>query len=207
IGLLANLVGVPSYAPVLGSMVGLGVGIDYALFVVTRHRDHLARGVPVVESAGRALATAGQPVVFAGGIVVVSILGLAVAGVPFMTAGGIAIAVVVLVMVVASVTLLPAFLGLAGHRVQRRRQRGRPVGPDSAEPGTFWRRWVGHVTRHAKAYAIGVTVLLLAAAAPVLALHAGIPDDGSLPTSRTERRAYDLVAEGFGPGRSGPLVV
>src|SRR6185369_9024462 len=99
IGLIANLVGVPSYAPVLGSMVGLGVGIDYALFIVTRHRDHLARGVPVVDAAGR-------PVVFAGGIVVVSILGLVVAGVPFMTAGGIAIAVVVLVMMVASMTLL-----------------------------------------------------------------------------------------------------
>ena len=117
-------------------MVGLGVGIDYALFIVTRHRDYLARGVPVAESVGSALATAGRPVVVAGGIVVVAILGLVVAGVPFMTAGGIAISVVVLVMVAVSVTLLPAFLGLAGHRINRRGHRSGRGRVDSAgQPG------------------------------------------------------------------------
>ena len=109
--LIANVIDIPSWAPVLGAMVGLGVGIDYALFIVTRHRDYLARGLPVAESVGSALATAGKPVVVAGGIVVVAILGLVVAGVPFMTAGGIAISVVVLVMVAVSVTLLPALPG------------------------------------------------------------------------------------------------
>ncbi len=202
ISLLARLIDVPSWAPVLGGMVGLGVGIDYALFVVTRHREHLARGMTVEESVGTAIATAGQPVVFAGGIVVVSVLGLAVAGVPFMTGGGIALALVVAVMVAVSVTLLPAFLGLSGHAINRfgLHRRG-------AVHGDGWTRWVRHVTRNAWAYAIGVTALLLALAAPVLALRPGMPDAGALPASRTERQAYDLVAQGFGSGRNGPLVV
>ena len=201
--LLARVTEVPTFATVLGAMVGLGVGIDYALFVLARHREYLAHGVEVHEAAGRAVATAGQPVVFAGGTVVVSILGMAVAGVPFMTVGGIAIAFVVLIMVFASVTLLPALLGVAGHRINRRRGSGglRPA------RGVNWRRWIGHVNRHPAPYAIGAFALLLAAAAPVLALRVGIPDDGSMPSSRTERRAYDLVAEGFGPGTNGPLVI
>jgi putative drug exporter of the RND superfamily len=204
--LIANVIDIPSWAPILGAMVGLGVGIDYALFIVTRHRDYLARGVPVEESVGSALATAGKPVVVAGGIVVVAILGLAVAGVPFMTAGGIAISVVVLVMAGVSVTLLPASLGLAGHRINRRTHR---PGRGSVEPPVSlgWSRWIRHVTRNPWPYAGGVTVLLLALAAPVLALRAGIPDDGALPAGRTERQAYDLLAQGFGPGSNGPVVV
>ncbi|HEU4545525.1 MAG TPA: MMPL family transporter, partial [Microlunatus sp.] len=204
--LVANVIDIPSWAPVLGAMVGLGVGIDYALFIVTRHRDYLGRGLPVAESAGSALATAGKPVVVAGGIVVVAILGLVVAGVPFMTAGGIAVSVVVLVMVAVSVTLLPAFLGLAGPHINRRGHRSAHGGIDgSVNPG--WSRWVRHVTRNPWPYAVGVTVLLLALAAPVVALRTGIPDDGALPESRTERQAYDLVAQGFGPGSNGPVVV
>ena len=199
--LLAQLTIVPSWAPVLGSMVGLGVGIDYALFVVTRYREQLADGLPVPECVGRAIATAGQPVVFAGGVVVVSVLGLAAAGVPFMTGGGIALALVVVIMVAVSVTLLPAFLGLSGHAINRFGLRR------STSAGAGWSRWVRHVTRHAWAYVIGVTALLLALAAPVLALRVGMPDDGALPAGRTERQAYDLVAQGFGPGRNGPLVI
>jgi putative drug exporter of the RND superfamily len=197
--LLAHLMVVPSYAPVLGAMVGLGVGIDYALFVVTRHREQLAKGMPVRDSVPRSIATAGRPVVFAGGIVVVSILGLAVAQVPFMTAGGIAISIVVLVMVCASVTLLPALLTVAGRRVVGRR----PVVADSPQ----WSRWTRHVTRHPRVYLVGVVALLVALAAPVVALRVGIPDDGAMPPSYTQRQAYDLVAQGFGPGHNGPLVV
>jgi putative drug exporter of the RND superfamily len=204
--LVANVIDIPTWAPVLGAMVGLGVGIDYALFIVTRHRECLARGLPVAESAGSALATAGKPVVVAGGIVVVAILGLVVAGVPFMTAGGIAVSVVVLVMVCVSVTLLPAFLGLAGQHINRRGHLSSRGGVDSSvSPG--WSRWVRHVTRNPWPYAVGVTGLLLALAAPVVALRPGIPDDGALPASRTERQAYDLVAQGFGPGSNGPVVV
>lgn len=204
LSLMTYLIDIPAWAPVLGSMVGLGVGIDYALIIVTRHREFLGLGMSVQEAAGRAVATAGQAVVFAGGTVVIAILGLAVAGVPFMTAGGVAISLIVLVMVLASLTLLPAFLGLTGHWINRlgihRRHR-------SSAPGLGWQRWAGHVSRHAVVYAISATVLLLALAAPVLALKVGTPDEGALPTQRTERRAYDLVAAGFGAGSNGPLVI
>jgi RND superfamily putative drug exporter len=202
LSLVTYLIDIPSWAPVLGSMVGLGVGIDYALILVTRYREFLGRGLTVEESVGRAVANAGRAVVFAGGTVVIAILGLAVAGVPFMTAGGVAISLIVLIMVLASITLLPAFLGLAGHRINRfglRRKR--------AHAGLGWQRWAQHVSRYAAVYAIGATVVLLALAAPVLALRVGTPDEGTLPENRTERRAYDLVADGFGPGINGPLVI
>ncbi|MFD0151125.1 MMPL family transporter [Streptomyces sp. NPDC055721] len=217
---LAGVTDVPTFAPVLGSMVGLGVGIDYALFVLARHREYLARGLDPREAAGRAVATAGRPVVFAGGTVVVSILGLAVANVPFMTVGGIAVSIVVLIMVVASVTLLPAFLGAAGPRLARAGRIGRALQTRKlgrlarrrdpaagAAHAAGWRRWIGHVSRHPVPYAVGAAALLLTATLPVLGLRVGLPDDGSLPHSRTERRAYDLVAEGFGPGTNGPLVI
>lgn len=203
--LLTYLIEIPSWAPQIASMVGLGVGIDYALFLVTRHREFLAEGLDVDESAGRAVATAGQSVVFAGGTVVIAILGLAAAGVPFMTAAGVAISLVVLIMVIASITLLPAFLGLAGHWINRlgihRRQ---------AVDGRVGRRWVmwgRHVADHAWPYMIGATALLVAVTAPVVVLQLGFPDEGTQPESRTERRAYDLVADGFGPGSNGPLLI
>ncbi|GMR02670.1 MAG: MMPL family transporter [Acidimicrobiia bacterium] len=204
--LITYLVDIPSWAPQMAAMIGLGVGIDYALFLVTRHREFLARGMTIEEAVGRAVATAGQAVIFAGGTVVIAILGLAVAGVPAMTAAGIATSVIVLIMVVASVTLLPAFLGLAGHWINRLGfRRNEPADGQTVSSG--WQRWGEHVTKHAWVYAIGVTAILLVLAAPVLALRLGFPDDGALPDSRTERRAYDLVAEGFGPGINGPLVI
>lgn len=204
--LVTYLIEIPSWAPQIASMVGLGVGIDYALFLVTRHREFLARGFSVEESVGRAVATAGQAVIFAGGTVVIAILGLAFAGVPFMTAAGVATSVVVLIMVVASVTLLPAFLGLAGHWINRLgiHRKGHAVATETSEG---WLRWGAHVSRNAWGYTIGVTAVLLALTAPVFALQLGFPDDGTLPESRTERRAYDLVAEGFGAGANGPLVI
>ena len=204
--LITYLIDIPSWAPQMASMIGLGVGIDYALFLVTRHREFLAGGSSVDESVGRAVATAGQAVIFAGGTVVIAILGLAVAGVPFMTAGGIATAAIVLIMVVASVTLVPAFLGLAGHRINGLGFR-RNHAAHRTTVGSGWQRWGEHVSKHAWAYVIGVTTVLLALAAPVLALRLGSPDEGTLPESRTERRAYDLVADGFGAGINGPLVI
>jgi len=199
--LVAYLIDIPSWATVIGSMVGLGVGIDYALFIFTRFREHLAEGRDVEDAIGRALATAGRSVVFAGGTVVLAILGLAVARIPFVTAGGVGISLVVLVMVLASTTLLPALLGLAGHRVSGRR------GAHPTRTFTRWHRWGAHVGRHATAYTVGSTLLLLALAAPVSALRLGFPDEGTMPQSRTERRAYDLIAEGFGPGANGPLLI
>ncbi len=203
--LIAHLVDIPSWAPQMASMIGLGIGIDYALFLVTRHREHLARGMTVEESVGRAVATAGQAVVFAGGTVLIAILGLGFAGVGFLTAAGVATSAVVLIMVISSVTLLPAFLGLAGHKINRRSRRG--VIDDTPAVSSGWERWGEHVARHAWPYIIGVVAMLLALSAPVLWLQIGRPDAGTLPDSRTERRAYDLVAEGFGPGINGPLII
>jgi RND superfamily putative drug exporter len=206
IPLLGFVLPVPSWTPGTASMIGLGVGIDYALFILTRHREFLADGVPVPDAAGRAVATAGQSVVFAGGTVIIAILGLSVAGVPFMTAISLATSLIVLVMMLASVTLLPAFLGLAGHWVNRlgihRRGHGVSVGASRA-----WHRWGTHVAARPWRYAIGGAAVLLALTAPVLALRLGFPDEGTQPVSRTERRAYDLAARGFGPGINGPLLI
>ncbi len=204
--LISHIVMIPSWAPQMGSMIGLGVGIDYALFLVTRHREFLAKGMSIDEAAGRAVATAGQAVIFAGGTVMIAILGLAVAGLPFLTAAGIATSVIVLIMVIASITLLPAFLGVSGDWINRlgiHRRGHHSTGGASAG----WRRWGDHVTRHAWVYAVGVTVALLALTAPILALQLGFPDEGTMTDSRTERRAYDLAAEGFGPGINGPFVI
>ena len=206
LSLVTYLVDIPSFAPVVGAMVGLGVGIDYALFVVTRHREHLAEGLDVPEAVGRSVATAGQSVIFAGGVVVIAILGLAVSGIPFMTAAGIAISVVVGTMVVAAVTLLPALLGLAGNRVNGLRA-GRRDHHASRVAGRRWERWGTHVSAHAWIYAVAATALLVALAAPALSLRLGFPDEGALPDSRTERQAYDLLADGFGAGVNGPLVI
>ncbi len=184
--LLGPLVDIPVWAPVMAAMVGLGGGIDYALFPLSRHREYLTAGVPVAESVGRSMATAGQAVVFAGGTVVVAILGLGFAGLPFVSAAGVGISAVVLVMVLAAITLLPALLGLAGHRLQTRgpllrRGHGHEPGADAAV--LRWSRWGAHVSRHAAAYAVAGTMLLLALAAPVLALRLGLPDQN------TRRRA------------------
>ncbi|MEM9890000.1 MAG: MMPL family transporter [Actinomycetota bacterium] len=207
LSLITYLVEIPSWAPQLASMIGLGVGIDYALFVVTRHRENMARGMALDESIGRAVATAGQAVVFAGGTVVIAILGLAVAGVPFLTAAGVATSVIVAIMVIASITLLPAFLGLAGQRINGLRAAGRRRREAQVDNHRGWERWGRHVAAHPWVYAVGVTALLIGLTAPVLALQLGFPDAGTFDESRTERRAYDLVADGFGPGTNGPLVI
>jgi len=136
---------------------------------------------------------------------VIAILGLAVAGVPFVTAAGVATSVVVMIMVVAAITLLPAFLGLSGHRINGlRKDRRTEIRTGVSER---WEAWGAHVSRHAWRYAIGVTVLLVGLATPVLALELGFPDEGNFSESRTERQAYDLVADSFGPGFSGPLLI
>ncbi|MBJ7455801.1 MAG: MMPL family transporter [Thermoleophilia bacterium] len=207
--LIDHLIDIPGWAPQLAAMVGLGVGIDYALLLVTRHRENLARGLGIEESVGHAVATAGQAVVFAGGTVVIAILGLGVAGVPALTAAGIATSVIVLIMVIGSITLVPALLGLAGHWINRLGvpRRAAAAGDGGGRVGVRWTRWGRHVADHAVSYAVGATLVLLIMAAPVLALRLGNPDEGTLPQVRTERQAYDLVAGGFGPGANGPLLI
>jgi RND superfamily putative drug exporter len=207
--LIDHLIDIPGWAPQLAAMVGLGVGIDYALLLVTRHRENLARGLGMEESVGHAVATAGQAVVFAGGTVVIAILGLGVAGVPALTAAGIATSVIVLIMVIGSITLVPALLGLAGHWINRLGvpRRAAAAADGGGRVGVRWTRWGRHVADHAASYAVGATLVLLIMAAPVLALRLGNPDEGTLPQVRTERQAYDLVAGGFGPGANGPLLI
>lgn len=207
-GIVAIFMDVPAWAPSMIGMIGLGVGIDYALFVVTRFREGLADGLTIEDAAGRANATAGLSVIFAGGTVVIAILGLALAGVPFMTAAAVATSVTVAVMVLSSITILPALMGWAGHRVNSKRMRRalETRGPETHDAG-IWQRWGDHVSNHAWSYTIGTLVLLLTLTAPILSLELGFPDAGNQPESTTQRQAYDLSAEAFGVGFNGPLLV
>ncbi|MER7333034.1 MULTISPECIES: MMPL family transporter [unclassified Micromonospora] len=210
--LIGLIVDIPTSAPIIAVMLGLGAGIDYALFVLSRFRSILAHGEDKVRAAGHATAAAGHAVVFAGGTVVVAILGLSFAGIPFVGAMGVAGAVTVAVMVVAAITLLPALLGLLGHRVNAlpvpkltKRARASAGKPDDESGPTY--RWGRHVQRHRVLYALLSTALLLALTAPVLSLRLGTPDDGIQPTRNTQRQAYDMIAEHYGPGWNAPLVI
>jgi RND superfamily putative drug exporter len=206
---IASIVEVNSISPILAAMIGLGVGIDYALFIVTRHREHLQRGMTVEEAAGRAIATSGSAVVFAGLTVVIAILGLAIAGIPAVTTMGLMVAMTVLVMIAISLTFLPALLGFAGHKIDALRLPGlRGRAARSAAPReTVWHRWGRHVTGRPWRYLIGSVVLLAVLAAPLFSLRLGMTDNGTSPESLTTRRAYDLLADGFGPGFNGPLLL
>ncbi|GAA4609439.1 MMPL family transporter [Actinoallomurus liliacearum] len=190
-------------APMVAAMLGLGAGIDYALFVVTRHRQQLAEGIGVEESVGKALATSGHAVVFAGGTVVFAICGLWFSGITFIGIIGLATAITVAFMVAAALTLLPAVLGALGANIDRYRlPRMRP------DRSTYrWERWGRHVDRHAWPYAIAATLLLVFLALPVLTLRLGIMADSTLPHSNGARRAYDVTAKQFGPGWYSPFVV
>lgn len=206
--IVARFADVPADAPQIASMIGLGVGVDYALVLVSRHRELLATGLDVVEAAGLATATAGRAVVLAGGTVVVALLGLWLTGLPFVGLLGSAASAVVALAVVASVTLVPALLGLAGRRVLGRRvRRGASLVGSAGGRPPLAARWAARVTRRPLPYAVVGTSLLLALAAPVLGMQFGQPDAGHTDPSGTQRRAYDLVAEAYGPGANGPLVV
>ena len=205
IGLLGGWIDIPSVAPKLGTMIGLGVGIDYALFILSRHRDNLAAGMDVEESIGRTNATAGAAVVVAGSTVVVAILGLQLAGIPFVAALGYSASIVVAIAVIVAITLLPAFLGFAGTRVLSRSQRQHTNVTASGPSG--WVRWAHWVAHHPWRSSIAATIVLLMLAIPVLDMQLGQADAGTAPTSTTHRRAYDLLADGFGDGFNGPLLL
>ncbi|MCB0960586.1 MAG: MMPL family transporter [Acidimicrobiales bacterium] len=206
ITVLESVISVPTVAPTLATMIGLGVGIDYALFIVTRHREHLHRGMTVEESAGRAIATAGQAVVFAGTTVVIAILGLAFVGISSVALMGCAIAVTVTVAVIAAITLLPALLGIIGHRIDKLRVPGVKLGM-ADDATTVAARWSRHVSRHPWPYALGSTALLVLLIVPFFSIRLGQTDAGNDPPGSTTRAAYDLLAEGFGPGFNGPLAI
>lgn len=203
IGLLANVLTVPSIAPAAAIMIGLGVGIDYSLFVVARYRTGLADGLTPVEAAGRTTATSGHAVVTAGSTVIVALLGLLVFQVPAVSTIAYAIVLVVAISIVSAVTLLPAVLGLVGRNVDWGRIRF--VNRPRPEPGG--RKWARFVTRVPLAsFAAGVVVLGVVAI-PMVGLELGPSDATDTPTSATEHKAYDLVTEGFGPGYNSPFLM
>ena len=206
IGLMGHALEVPSVGATLATMIGLGVGIDYALFIVTRHKLQLADGMEMTESIARATATAGGAVAFAGGTVVIALVSLAFAGIPLVSALGYTAAVAVAVAVAAASTLLPALLGALGPRINSLRVKLGRTHPDDHEPHG-WRRWATGVARR-PATAIVVCVALLALlAAPVLNLHLGQADVGAAPKDTEQRQAYDLLTDGFGVGQNGPLLI
>ena len=222
ITLVASVVDVSSVSPTIASMVGLGVGIDYALFVVTRHRENLRLGHTVEDAAARAIATSGAAVLFAGITVVIALSGLAIAGIQAVTVMGLMAGMTVALMVAVALTLLPALLGFAGHNVDAWRlpgvrasaglasQAGAGAGAGPArerDRETLWHRWGRQVSAHPWRYlTLGVVVLGLATA-PALSLRLGWPDNGTQSESVTTRRAYDLLADGFGDGFNGPLLL
>jgi RND superfamily putative drug exporter len=205
ITLLGQVVQVPTTAPALATMIGLGVGIDYGLFVVTRHREQLRGGMEVHESIARTTATAGGAVLFAGGTVIIALLSLALAGIPIVTTLGYTSAIVVAIAVAAALTLLPALLAVLGLRINALRLPGFKTHHDARPHG--WQRWARFVANGPwPALAAGV-VILLVLAIPLRKLHLGQTDVGALPTDTQARQAYDRMSAGFGPGASGPMLV
>ena len=251
---LSQVLTVPEFAPTVGVMIGLGVGIDYALFIITRYREFVSSGLSREESAAAAMDTAGRSVVFAGATVVISLLSLLFIGVPFVAGIGVAAAGTVGVVMVGSITLLPALIGLLGERFVATRLRGMvasvlvavallgvgvgleplligvPLAAIVLVAGSFgrnrnplrrflkarrekalketgWYRLSRAVQARPWSFAIAGTLVLLLLAAPVLDLRLGFADEGNFEEETTARRAYDLLAEGFGPGANGPLLI
>ncbi|MFE9355762.1 MMPL family transporter [Streptomyces olivaceoviridis] len=208
---LASALDLGTTTSTLASMIGLAVGIDYALFIVSRYRAELAEGREREDAAGRAVGTAGSAVVFAGLTVVIALVGLSVVNIPMLTKMGIAAAGTVAIAVLIALTMIPALLGYAGRRIKPAGQKSRLLGggrtprkPGRPNMGT---RWASFVVRRPVAVLLLGVLGLGAAAVPAASLELGLPDDGSQPTSTTQRRAYDLLSEGFGPGFNGPLMI
>ncbi len=206
IRLLEHVLQVPGVASTLATMIGLGVGIDYALFIVTRHKLQLAEGMELRESIARATATAGGAVVFAGFTVVIALCSLAFAGIPLVATLGFTAAVAVVVAVCAAATLLPAMLGALGPRINSLRVKLGKTHPDDKEPHG-WRRWAERVASRPWRSAIAALVVLVVLALPIFQLQLGQNDISALPKETTSRQAYDSLNKGFGPGVNGPLLV
>ncbi|MEV7195217.1 MMPL family transporter [Streptomyces sp. NPDC093510] len=207
--LLGHVMTVADFAPMLGTLIGLGVGIDYALFIVTRHRKGLKRGLSVADAAERAVATTGRAVVFAGATVCIALLGMLILRLGFLNGVAIAASLTVVLTVAASVTLLPALLGLIGPRALSRRERRRIAahGPEPELPTGLAARWAAFVERHPRLLGAVAVLVMAVLALPTLGLHLGTSDQGNNPAKATTRQAYDLLADGFGAGVNGPLTL
>jgi putative drug exporter of the RND superfamily len=207
--LLSHGLSIAQFAPILGSLIGLGVGIDYALFIVTRSRQNLRQGMSVEDAIVTAVNTSGRAVLFAGATVCIALLGMLVLGFSFLDGLGIAASVTVLITMMASLTLLPSLLAFQKHRVLSRRERRRLAadGPEPAIVEGGWQRWALFVGRHPRSLSLAALVVIILIALPVTALNLGISDQGSDPAGSTTRMAYDYLAQGFGPGSNGPLLV
>jgi putative drug exporter of the RND superfamily len=222
VGLLAALTTFPTTAPTVATLLGLGVAVDYGLFLTARHREQLDRGMGVVKSASHAEETSGASIVIAGTTVVVAILGLYLSGVPFVGAMGLAAAVVVAITMLAALTLVPSFMGLvrsgvrslpsrvrahrAGISAQEQASRTATATEEHHEQSAF-ARWGRRVARQPWPWGIASVLVLLVLAIPLLSINLGQPDNGTNPLNQSSRQAYDLLSDGFGVGINGPLTV
>ncbi|WP_280878720.1 MMPL family transporter [Streptomyces pseudovenezuelae] len=207
--LLSHTTDIPDIAPLLASLIGLGVGIDYALFIVTRHRRGIQKGMDPEEAAVTALNTSGRAVLFAGGTVCIALAGMLVTRLRFLDGVVVGTSLTVVLSVLAATTLLPALLGLLGPRVLSRRQRRRLAaeGPETESSSNLSARWSMNVQKRPRRIAVLALAVMAVLALPVLSLRLGATDQGNDDSASTTRKAYDLLAEGFGPGFNGPLQV
>jgi RND superfamily putative drug exporter len=206
ITLLSHVISVPTVGPTLATMIGLGVGIDYALFVVTRHRTQIHGGMDVRESIARATASSGGAVVFAGCTVIIALASLAVVGLPLVRTLGFMAALVVLVAILGAITLLPALLSAIGSRIDALPLPLMGVHKASGKPGV-WSRWGAYVARHPLPALLVALIVLVLLALPMRSLYLGQQDNGSLPKDTQSRQAYDALAAGFGVGLNGPFLI
>jgi RND superfamily putative drug exporter len=219
VGLLSHVLSINSLTPSVAALIGIGVAIDYALFVVTRHRNGLRSGLPPEQSAVTALVTSGRAVVFAGSTVAIAMLGLLVLDIDFLTGVGLAAAITVAFAVAVATTLLPALFGLLGTRVLSRRERRQmialqttaqataPVDTNVAERSGRWASWAAFVQRRPALLGIAALTVMVVLLVPALSIRLGSSDQGNDPAASTTRQAYDLLAQGFGPGFNGPLLI
>jgi RND superfamily putative drug exporter len=205
IRMLGHVTNVPTVAPTLATMIGLGVGIDYALFIVTRHFRGLNDGLPMQESIARAAATSGGAVFFAGGTVTIALVSLAIADIPLVTTMGLMAAVAVVIAVLAALTLLPAVLAILGPRINALRVR--KLQPESAAKTGAWAKWAADIAKRPVIAGLAALTILIPLTIPLFSLNLGQQDTAALSTSTTARQAYDLLSKYFGPGANGPLIV
>ena len=207
--LLSHVLAIAQFAPILGSLIGLGVGIDYALFIVTRSRQELKRGQSVEDAVTTALNTSGRAVLFAGSTVCIALLGMLILGLSFLNGVAVTASLTVLVTMIASISLLPSLLAFQKKHVLSRRER-RILDRDGPGPIVVsgpWQRWAHFVARHPRALTFAALTVIVAFVIPFVSLQLGSSDQGSDPAGSTTRQAYDLLAQGFGPGFNGPLTI